>query len=703
MSWFLRHPRYSALNRFADGELDTKDHDRVARHLADCARCRAEVIFIRNAGGLARTLATPPAPEGALEVVLARRQDGERALLPPTPRGAAPERRRAAPVIAALIALFLVGLMVSYVPLLEAGDPGLRITPERPQEGARLTIEYSGSQLFADQSRLRLRARTYAVDDRRGAIVEHLLHRDGDTFRGEIQLPDSIRFAVFAVEDMEGARLDSNTGSLWEVLVHGADGKPTEEALAARVLHHSRTDPEMATRAVISLTRMYPESARGWALRMVSELYRSEPEFVLREYTRRNAAFERLLDEGWVPSTRDRTWLAVMALTLGDLPTAERWLTETTEGAEGERLVYDARAVLAILRHWSEPERLLMTLDSVWVAAPTLVGAAADAGWKAALEVRSWEEAQRWLPRYAQAREGLYVPGILTALADAFGPRRALEWGTENRDRLAAIGARGPRPLTQTRPRYERLARRDDQRTLAALASLAVSVGDAAVARDLASDGLTLAWSTDVLVQMGGILLASGDTSAAATAFARAAADPTGPEPPAVIRRSADWTRRLEIARDELTRETFADAVVRYVDPAVVVPETGEALALSEAIHGGPAVVAFLTSCPRDTAALQHVASQLAGRRPRPGAVVVIAARDDPWLPDRLRECGLNAPVYLDPGGAARTAFRSTGSPQYFVLGPDGRLRFERTPLAEVSRQLLALDRIGAGRTGRAD
>ncbi|NIP80971.1 MAG: hypothetical protein GWM90_17845, partial [Gemmatimonadetes bacterium] len=463
------------------------------------------------------------------------------------------------------------------------------------QPGEVLRVEYTGGELFADQSVLRLRGRYYTPDDRRGSITEHTLRRDGEVFRGAVALPDSVRFAVFAVEDLEGRRLDSNRGELWEILVHEKGGRPTADALAAGVMHYARTDPGRAARAAAALTARYPDEPRSWALRVTTDLDLLDSGTGLEDYARHQERFQRRLKRGWTPTAEQRAWLALMTLALDDDAAADAWLRGVGTDPGASRVIHEARAIQAVRQNGHRTGRLLAALDSLWTEAGVPIPAASDLGWKLALMMKSEEAAERWLPRYRRGLDWYYPARVVPELADAFGPAYALRWGLENRTRIA--GSQAVRPLTMTTPRHERLRRRDQQRVLASLALLARSVGEMETARTLALEALDLAWCTQALSDVGQVLLAAGDSSAALEAFARAAADPVAADVPAAIRASPQWPARLDHARSELTREVMADAVVRFVKARLTVPGTGERVTLQDAIGVGPSVVAFLARC----------------------------------------------------------------------------------------------------------
>ncbi|MDE2945181.1 MAG: zf-HC2 domain-containing protein [Gemmatimonadota bacterium] len=61
------HIDYSTLSAFADGDLDPALSEAVSAHLRTCAKCRAEVQFIRSLGDGLKGLQTPLAPRDAFD------------------------------------------------------------------------------------------------------------------------------------------------------------------------------------------------------------------------------------------------------------------------------------------------------------------------------------------------------------------------------------------------------------------------------------------------------------------------------------------------------------------------------------------------------------------------------------------------------------------------------------------------------------
>jgi peroxiredoxin len=79
--------------------------------------------------------------------------------------------------------------------------------------------------------------------------------------------------------------------------------------------------------------------------------------------------------------------------------------------------------------------------------------------------------------------------------------------------------------------------------------------------------------------------------------------------------------------------------------------------------------------------------------------VVVEEAGPSPALAAALAKAGLSGPVHFDTRHEASRAFNQWGTPNYFALDGDGRVRFEVTSSAEdvlaEAEALLAADRAG--------
>lgn len=690
-----RHPSYAALNRFADGELESRRHRRVADHLAGCSRCRQEVAFIRQAGELARSLETPAMPDGVLDEVLARRAAGERVLLPLQSPGAdTTPRWRGLPAAAAALVLVTAGLFL-FTGLLEADRGGLDLDPERPRAGATLSTTYDAGVSFPDETYLKLRARFRTESGRQWHQIAAILTRGDDgLFRGEVELPESVVYAAFAVEDLYGRVVDSRNRTLWTVLVHGRDGRPTLAALGERfndLVTRGWMDAQDVAR---TMTRLYPESPRGWATLRAVDDYLGKAEERTPLHRERFRELERAMSDGPPSRASDLAWLAVYAFDLGEWTSAAFWLRQAEDRGDRSATFYQTTITQMRVHDRPDPAEGLREVESLWNEAPLPIWNIVDTGWRYALQIRDWDAALRWLQRKPLARgEAVRAAGLLRDLEDAFGAARVLEWALTQMD-AEVLRGHGTRPLHMDRATHTRKMRTIRQSTLAVIARLALAADRPSVAAGLASEAVPLAWSTPDLEILGDVLLEAGDTAAATTAFARAAADPVSEPPPPAITRRSGWAAALERARTDLSAYVLQEAVTRYLPRGIGRSTAGEAAvpALPEA--GRPGVVAFLAICrPSVVEALNELAATLGA-----GAVTVVAAIEPDVTPARLRECGLEIPVYRDESGRLKEAFAIGSFRELFVLDAEGRIRFAHTSSDQIPRQLRALDHAGANR-----
>ena len=676
------HPMYATLNRFADGELSAKRQRRVADHLAECARCRQQVTFIRAAGDLARSLEAPLAPPEILDRVLERRAAGERVLLPLE----SPGRRsrtgwRTAAKVAGLALLLAIGSFVS-ANLLEADRTGLRIAPDRPRAGDTLTVTYDGGFRFAEENQLRLRARFRTASGQHWQQIAAILDRGEEhRFVASVPLPDSVVYAAFAVESLQGDQVDSRNRQLWDIVVFGTDGRPSLAGLHERFTDLFGRDRVVAHRVARKTTDLYPGSARGWADRASVELSGAPSDSMREAHSRQLALLERALTESPPADPAELAHMARYAMMLGELASVDYWAREAERRGVRAATLYQVEATRIRLSR-PRPEDALGRLEALWQESPAPLPALADAGWWFALKARDWTGIETWLPRVRLTRGTSGSDWLLQQLVDEFPAEQVLGWAlNEGRDVL--LGEGGHRPLVRSAPRHARLLTEARQGLLAELAQLAAGAGRADVARELAAEALPMAWETSALETIGGVLLETGDTASALAAFARVAADPVGGTVPAFTLRTPDWPERVARAKRELDRYVLEDAVIRYPEGIEPANEVG--------------VTAFVWSCaPDEFRRLNRFAESFPDV-----AFVGYAAPGLGRSPEELRDCGLEIPIRVDPKAAAREAFGATGSRAYFITDASGRIRFEYSRLAEVPRQLDAL--LWTGEPGLAD
>ncbi|MDX1674761.1 MAG: zf-HC2 domain-containing protein [Longimicrobiales bacterium] len=670
----LGHPRYATLSRFADGDLPETRNRRVADHLADCSRCRQEVAFIRQAGALARSLETPAAPRAILDRVMAQRAAGDRVLLPPeAPGRAAPNRHRWPMAVAAVITLLVAGLFLS-TELLEADRGGLRILPIRPAPGQQLSVSYDGDFRFRGHEHLRLRARYRTGSGREWQQLAAILSRDDESFTADVSLPDSVVYAVFAVEDLHGEQVDSRSGRLWEVVARAPDGRPALAALDQRFVDLFVRDEVEAYRTALTMTELYPESARAWSRRWTVER-RDMADSIRQFHLERFKALERGLSETPPADPDELAHMAWYALALGQWSSVEYWIREATRRNARAAPLYQAHGAYIRLTPGLDPGRALEELEALWAQAPQPVPAIADAGWWFATAAADWDAAVRWLARLRHLR-GIENIGWHLTLTDVFPSRQVLDWVLGPGRDVLLEDPSGHRPLHRSVSGHRRIVAESRQAALARIARIALAGDRDSAAVALATDAVPLGWRTEALEELGSILLEAGRTADAADAYARAAADPIAGPIPDAIRELDGWEARVAAARAELHRRVLQDLVMRFL-PDPLEPSAG------------PAVTVFLSSCAREhIREINRLADMLPSDRLHVYTTPGIGSS-----PEELGACGLEPPARFDSEGALRRAYVIHAHPDYFITDSRGRIRFQHTKPAEIPRQLEALER----------
>jgi thiol-disulfide isomerase/thioredoxin len=145
-----------------------------------------------------------------------------------------------------------------------------------------------------------------------------------------------------------------------------------------------------------------------------------------------------------------------------------------------------------------------------------------------------------------------------------------------------------------------------------------------------------------------------------------------------------------------MLERTLAQASVDVLRPNVEVADgDGTRMLLSDIVANRPTVVAFWSrSCAPSLSQLPEL-QELAERLETQG-VSVVPITDEPISADLtafLAERGIDLPVYHDIRGEAIRAFDSWGTPMYYVLDAQGRLRFDHVQLQDVERFATALNR----------
>lgn len=697
MIGFLGHPSFERLSRYADAELTGKARERVASHLAGCTRCRDTIRFIRDLGEVARNLPAPEPPADALPRLLARRAAGERVILPtadPVPIEA--EQKRALPAIAATIVLFMAGALLFSVPRLGADRSRLEFSPERPRAGATVQVRYAAGSLLDSEPTLVLRGRLRFADGSHRVTEVATLTRGADgVFHGVVSLPDSVVYGAFAVEDSDASRVDSNNSRLWELLVHGEDGKPLYEALRERTNDLFIRNWELAHETARTAERLYPDRAwSGYTLfRFESALAQGAArDSVVRHHRERL----RELDRHWAqqgPTEDDAAFLAMYAMALGEREIHERWRSFLLQHAPGHRTSLQFR--LFDLQRDTEGDSLLENLERLGAEAGFGHRELVVAGLFEAIRVRDTSAAMRWANRYLEiAPEDAGM--IAHALAEAIAPNAELyAWLRE----VGIKAVNGDLPL-EREPHETATEHRRKLADLGAsvqhvIARTCLRAGDSECALEHLGSAAAIAWNPVVFDAFAHVLADRGRTEEAAQFLARVAIDPLADSANAA---NADalgrswvgdhrWQDALDRAHSALAAHVAPYAVYRRIPSDLeLLDSDGDRVSTGAALTGTISVVAFWSpqSAPAIEALPEIERAAHVLQRESIRTIAVQLDRASTEAEDRWKAMMPSVEQYFDPRRELAAAVDQWGTPEYFVVDQAGIVRF-RYPVLQTA------------------
>lgn len=701
----IMHPSLPRLAAFAAGEPDGA---RVARHLERCTDCRRAVAELREARGILRDATAPAPPAGAWDAIAARVSAGEQVILPATED--APARRASHPLLraAAVAALLLAGGAAAVLSTREAVAEvsELQLSPDRPGPGATVQVAYRPATLLAGADRLVLRARL--VDDVGRPPSEILpvpvaeLRREGGVYRGAFTLPDSIVYAVFAVEDGDAARVDHN-GERWDLMVMDSAGRPLPRALLRKSEDLDLRDTQAAGEAARQATELYPDRPDAWQKRFYAEI-EAAPRAAQDSLSRAHGARVRALSAAW----RGRADLTVeeagtfvfYAGTVGDTLLAREWKALLYARWPADVATYQQRVFELAEQYRGDRAAADAALERLWVESRGKSAQLAFSALQLAMQSRDPQGILRWGDRMVALEPGFIIAVARYAMAHpSIRPqamervRQALRWvGSTEAER---------RPLTRTVAEHRRDTDRSRGVFLGMLGRALLEGGQTRAGMDTLQRAMGITWDPDLFRGIADARLALGDTAGAVDALARVAADPgTGAAFADSARarlgrfHQADaWARQVQAARGEMRDFVMRGMENRAVLGEVVLTDARGARTEIEPAGDAPMLVAFWSRwCPpsrMELGELERVARALRDR----GVRVVTVTNDPPDAEFQafVRSSGLTFPIYFDTDRAARRALQNQGTPTYLVLDADGRIRFDTLALEDVLRQVEVL------------
>jgi len=721
MSWSFSHPNPDTLVGFASRTLATPHERGVAQHLESCTQCRDTVVVLRAVDDVERD--AQPRDE-LLERILSSRSAGHRTILP-TDDATVMTRRRPVARLAglAIAAALLAVILFRGSREVSAGERTgyLRLDPARPLPGALVRAAYTPSAFLQGFDSLVLRARFRRPRDdsyNRGPMQQRaaILHRmTGGVFGGEFRLPDSVVFAVFAVESPLGDVVDDNDERLWELVT--AD--PTERLLFEALVQKQRDlmgrNWEEGLKTVRTLTTLYPDEPEAWSLLSVYErwvLGDRIADSLLTTHRRRFAAFHRGLAEQTSLPVATVSGMLSYAISIDDSVASHFWLGRLErEFPDNPDVLFrrENRLLREYITQRKNPRGYFAELEPVWARAEPsgdrMLWLFAQNALMQAREAHDTAALRIWIPRVrrVQRREPVMAAYYGKLLLPYPSLRReGMEW-LRDEARLLAQGPDAYRPLTASVAEQRVANRTAAQPILAELANALIEDGDTAGGLNTLRLAASYGWSPTVFLRVAQTWAVLGDTTQALRTYAKAAADPGsasgfGDSIRAVTApklSNARWTSWISDAKGEMRTSVLTGAAPRSLTgPTRLLSSTGEARSLNELAQGHVTVVAFWSpSCwfsVSDLGALQRIANQFSS-----SGVRVVAIVDHPFS-DELRRIlkeqhAENLPVFYDYRSDTKRAFVTYAWPDYYVLDATGTVIFSHSKLDAIPRQVTAL------------
>jgi hypothetical protein len=730
MRILARHPDAELLREYAARTLDGNERLALGSHLEHCAGCRETVKVLRQLAHLETEPVASPSHEDILGRLLNARATGERALLPTTDLKPVRSHRVAVAAGVGILAIIAVIFLFSIRNVSAGSRTGmLRFDPTAPQPGQVVHVTYEPNAVLSGYDSLILRARFRLPGDdsyNMGPMQRRVgaMHRSRGRFTLEFRLPDSVVFAVFAVESPGGEIIDDNDQQLWDLVTADNTGKPLFDALVQKERDLMGRNWEGGLRTVRTLAALYPDDPEAGSLVAVFErwvLGNEIADSLLPGHRRQFARLQAAYGEQRGLSAHIVAGMSDYAIELDDSVASHVWVSRLMESfpdnpevlfRKENRLAdryiktqQDSRGYYKVLEtqpayfEQLEPvwHRAEQTHDrTLWLLAQNALGHAMAA--KDTAQVRVWASRYRQWYRNPVGSAAYLGRQLLQypTLRDT-----AMTWLRDGA-RILAAGPDGYRPLTATIEEQRVMNRAAAQPMLSTLGNALIEDGHRAAGLDTLRLAASYGWNRQVLRKVAQALIESGDTAAALQSYARVVADPGTPatlkdsiRSMVTSHDSANWARLVKDAAQEMRQSVLRRASPRSLTgPLRLMAKSGEIRHLADIVNGRVTVVMFWS--PYCAFSLQplHDLSLLNQRLATEGAQVVTIV-DQPFSSDleetlHAQRAG-DLTVFYDFRSDAHRAFASFSTPDYYVLDPSGRLMFAHSGFEELPRQVAAL------------
>lgn len=592
----------------------------------------------------------------------------------------------------------------------------LVISPGAPHARERIQIRYRPDiASFARAKRLVLRGRLRTPQNAMysgGTTVRTLANLDraeDGVFRGGFILPDSVVYVAMVVEDSLATTVDDRNGRLWTVLVHGLDGKPTLDAVTQRQNDFMGRSWEEAYAAAKLNVELHPQYVVVWtALEFFERALLGDIAADSLAQSRHAMIDHLIRRDSSVAHTPSSELSAIVWRSYGnhDSSAFNYWYDRLRrEAPHDPQVAQMATLRLAERYRRTAPQTLLDSLERLWAQVAPVYGPGVlliNTGEQVARKLGDGNSYLRWVDRES-GQDSLFRTGVSLA---SFAPTRQ-----EGMHRIRAalrqsaqdFASERPLPLNETE--YRRVLADRRRELLAALGEALIADKKLREGLDTLSIAVKDGWNLQLLKSVVSQQLMLGDTNAALTTEARIVVDPRTSRAHAdsVSRLAlarlgpAQWAEILANAQKEMVREVMNGAQLRSVpgDPSVV-NAAGEVKHLKALTAGRPSVVVYWSRhCGAALEALSAIDSVGQALHER-GTAAYLIVDESPSAETAkfFREHKIGMPVLYDSKRELASALRNFGTPAYYVLDEQGRIRFNQ--VNEVNDVLLQVAAIEA-------
>lgn len=712
------HLEYRTLSAFADGEVGEPSLAAVRAHLGTCSTCREEIRFIRKLGAALRKLPSPAAPQGFIDEIFPR-EPGQGDVVPlfdRAPRISGASRSRwALPLVACLS-----GLLVGFLALTLGPDRVMAgsstMTLERADAGT-LTVRYETVSSLSAETGLRARIRYWVPDSlrftqtRAGFVSVALEREDAGRFEGVASLPPGAVYAMAAVEDKRGDRIDTNRGRFWEYIERDEQGQPTLQGRLYQMLAASEISVSHVRQVAEQAASEFPERPEFWT-KLLLFTPDTLPVVATGGVTDRELKrFERLdmAARRGSPGPHETYALSRYARLLRKRDLEVYW--DSTLNARYPRHEYASKSRLGKIVLSAGPNRQkLEALDRSWRLSPT--PAVAQVGLEYSYEFADSALTRTWLDRYSSEATRRDVQ-LDVRVAERMTGVPALQPLAEAwiLDRLAhSRDWHGPaRSLDQTREHFDRETAETQARFNLYLGRMLRDRGDLEAAIEALGRAAEQSWTPAVLLELAELHRVAGSRVRASELLSLALADPVmRPETVPLLEEDVDGIpptgARLLAARAAWRGHLAKWLLDQPVTRTASLRDPGGGRTTLRAVTEGRLTLVLQGSwqshVPADVLELLKVnAASLdaadAGTLFMTTAPKLVTGVDGVPLDPKS-----NAPsVYLDDRFEVWDALGASRHTQYFVLNPSSSLRYRGEDLATAIRIALVLGNDSTTRT----